>query len=327
MDKFNKDLKQDVKKDLKEKFDRRMFEPADISDRDADKIKRPSIKYWPDVWRRLKQNKLAMVGLILIVIMIVMSIIGPKMNKFDYFQQFYDKMNLRPNKEHWFGTEELGRDLWTRVWFGARYSLIIGILAATIDFIIGVIYGGISGIASRRVDGVLMRVAEVVYSIPYLLIVILLSVVFSSAGAGTSLPVLILAMTLTSWVPMAILVRGQVLQLKESEYSLASESLGATKGWILRKHIIPNTLGPILVNVTLTIPRAIFAEATLGFLGLGIQAPKSSLGSLANDGLAGMAVGRAYQLIIPAILISLIMFGFNVLGDGLRDALDPRLRK
>ena len=327
MTEFNKNLKQEVKEDLKDKFDRRMFEPADLSDRDADKIKRPSIKYWPDVWRRLKQNKLAMVGLILIVVMIIMSIIGPKMNKFDYYQQFYDKMNLRPNSEHWFGTEELGRDLWTRVWFGARYSLIIGILAATIDFIIGVIYGGISGIASRRVDSVLMRIAEVVYSIPYLLIVILLSVVFSGSGAGTSLPVLILAMTLTSWVPMAILVRGQVLQLKESEYSLASESLGASKGWILKKHIIPNTLGPILVNVTLTIPRAIFAEATLGFLGLGIQAPKSSLGSLANDGLAGMAVGRAYQLIIPAILISLIMFGFNVLGDGLRDALDPRLRK
>ena len=312
---------------LKKDFDKRMFEPADLSDRDADKIKRPSIKYWPDVWRRLKQNKLAMVGLILIVLMMFMSIFGPKMNKFDYFQQFYDKINLKPNSEHWFGTEELGRDLWTRVWFGARYSLIIGILAATIDFIIGVIYGGLSGIASRRVDAVLMRIAEVVYSIPYLLIVILLSVVFSSSGASTSLPVLILAMTLTSWVPMAILVRGQVLQLKESEYSLASESLGATKGWILKKHIIPNTLGPILVNVTLTIPRAIFAEATLGFLGLGIQAPKSSLGSLANDGLAGMAVGNAYQLIIPAILISLIMFGFNVLGDGLRDALDPRLRK
>ncbi|MDG2835147.1 ABC transporter permease, partial [Vibrio parahaemolyticus] len=139
--------------------------------------------------------------------------------------------------------------------------------------------------------------------------------------------VIILAMTITDWVPMAILVRGQVLQLKEAEYSLASESLGADQGWILRKHILPNTLGPILVNVTLTIPRAIFAEATLGFLGLGLQAPKSSLGTLANDGLAGMAVGLTYQIIFPALLISLIMFSFNVLGDGLRDALDPRLRK
>lgn len=313
--------------DLNAQFDKSMFEPADLSNRDADKIMRPSIKYWPDVWRRLKQNKLAMVGLYLIIIMILMSIFGPLMNKFDYYEQFYEKINLKPNSIDWFGTDDLGRDLWTRVWFGARISLLIGILAASIDFIIGVIYGGVSGVASTRVDGVMMRIAEVVYSIPYLLVVILLSVVFTKAGSGASLPVLILAMTLTSWVPMAILVRGQVLQLKESEYSLASESIGGSNRWILKKHIIPNTLGPILVNVTLTIPRAIFAEATLGFLGLGIQAPKSSLGSLANDGLAGMAVARAYQLVIPAILISLIMFAFNVLGDGLRDALDPRLRK
>ena len=173
----------------------------------------------------------------------------------------------------------------------------------------------------------MMRIAEVIYSIPYLIVVILLSVVFSSGGSGTSMLVLILAISLTSWVPMAILVRGQVLQLKESEYSLAAESLGASKGWILRKHIIPNTLGPILVNITLSIPRAIFAEATLGFLGLGLQAPRSSLGTLANDGLAGLAVGNSYQIIIPAIFISLIMFAFNVLGDGLRDSLDPRLRK
>lgn len=308
-------------------FDKEMFQPADIENRDADKIKRPSISYWPDVWRRLKQNKLAMSGLIVIVLIIFMALVGPYLNKYTYFEQDYSKINLKPNSTHLFGTDELGRDLWTRVWIGAKYSLIIGILAALIDFIIGVLYGGLAGVASRRVDSVMMRIAEVVYSIPYLLVVILLSVVFSSEGSGTSLFVLILAMTLTSWVPMAILVRGQVLQLRESEYSLASESLGATNWWILKKHIIPNTLGPILVNVTLTIPRAIFAEATLGFLGLGFQAPNSSLGSLANDGLAGMAVGNAYQLIVPAIFISLIMFGFNVLGDGLRDALDPRLRK
>lgn len=304
-----------------------MFSPALEEDRNAEKIRRPSIKYWPDVWRRLKQNKLAMVGFTIILLMIFMSIVGPLINGYSYFEQDYSKINLHPNSTHWFGTDELGRDQFTRIWFGARYSLIIGILAAAIDFIIGILYGGISGIATRRVDSIMMRIAEVIYSIPYLLIVILLSVVFSSEGSGTSLFVLILAMTLTDWVPMAILVRGQVLQLKESEYSLAAESLGATKPWILRKHIIPNTLGPILVNITLTIPRAIFAEATLSFLGLGLQAPKSSLGSLASDGLAGLAVGNGYQIIIPAIFISLIMFGFNVLGDGLRDALDPRLRK
>lgn len=308
-------------------YSKDMFQKASHDDRNADKIRRPSIKYWPDVWRRLKQNKLAMTGLIIIILMGIMSVVGTHINGFDYRAQDWNLINIHPNSTHWFGTDELGRDLFTRTWLGSRYSLIIGLLAAAIDFLIGVIYGGVAGMATRKIDAVMMRIAEVIYSIPYLLVVILLSVVFSTSGAGTSLFVLILAMSLTGWVPMAILVRGQVLQLKESEYSLAAESLGASKGWILRKHIIPNTLGPILVNVTLTIPRAIFAEATLSFLGLGIQPPKSSLGNLANEGLAGLPVGNAYQIFIPAIFISLIMFAFNVLGDGLRDALDPRLRK
>ncbi len=304
-----------------------MFAPALTDTKAAETIKRPSIKYWPDVWRRLKMNKLAMSGLVLIGIFVIMSIIGIHINGFSYFEQDLDSINLKPGAQHWFGTDELGRDLFTRIWLGARYSLFIGVMAAAIDFLIGVIYGGVAGMASKRIDNLMMRIAEVIYSIPYLLIVILLSVVFSQSGQGTSLFILILAMSLTGWVPMAILVRGQVLQLKESEYVLAAESLGADKKWILAKHIIPNTLGPILVNVTLTIPRAIFAEATLSFLGLGIQPPKSSLGSLANEGLAGLAVGNEYQILIPAIFISLIMFAFNVLGDGLRDALDPRLRK
>ena len=308
-------------------FTEDMFELASHADKNVDKIRRPSIKYWPDVWRRLKQNKLAMAGLVIIVLMIIMAVVGTEINGFKYSEQNYDLINIYPNSTHWFGTDELGRDMFTRIWYGSRYSLLIGVLATLIDFMIGVIYGGVAGMATRRVDAVMMRIAEVIYSIPYLLVVILLSVVFSTAGSGTSMFVLILAMSLTSWVPMAILVRGQVLQLKESEYALASESLGGSKSWILKKHIIPNTIGPILVNVTLSIPRAIFAEATLSFLGLGLQPPKSSLGNLANDGLAGMAVGNSYQIIIPALFISLIMFAFNVLGDGLRDALDPRLRK
>lgn len=304
-----------------------MFQPAIGEDRNGEKIRRPSIKYWPDVWRRLKQNKLAMTGLIIILLMIIMSIVGMYINGFTYYEQNYELINQKPNSIHWFGTDELGRDLFTRVWLGARYSLFIGVAAAFIDFVLGVLYGGISGMASRKIDAIMMRFAEVIYSIPYLLVVILLSVVLSKDSSGTNLFIMILAMTITSWVPMAILVRGQVLQLKESEYALAAESLGASKSWILKKHIIPNTLGPILVNITLAIPQAIFAEATLSFLGLGLQAPKSSLGTLASDGLAGLPVGNAYQILIPAIFISLIMFAFNVLGDGLRDALDPRLRK
>ena len=304
-----------------------LFKAAPKENKNAEKIRRPSIKYWPDVWRRLKMNHLAMTGLWLVVICGIMAFVGTEINGFKYFEQNYSLINVKPDGVHWFGTDELGRDLFTRSWFGVRYSLFIGVAAAAIDFTIGVLYGGTAGITSRRIDSIMMRIAEVIYSVPYLLVVILISVVFSSAGQGSSLFVLIFSLSLTDWVPMAILVRGQVLQLKESEYSLASESLGATKAWILRKHILPNTLGPILVSITLTIPRAIFAEATLGFLGLGLQAPKSSLGTLANDGLAGLAVGNAYQIFIPALFISLIMFAFNVLGDGLRDALDPRLRK
>jgi ABC-type dipeptide/oligopeptide/nickel transport system permease subunit len=301
-----------------------LFMPVSKEEKNAERIHRPSIKYWADVWRRLKMNKLAMSGLIIILLFIIMAIVGTKINGFKYYEQDLNVINQKPNLVHWFGTDELGRDLFTRTWFGARYSILIGFMAAFLDFLIGVIYGGVAGMANRRVDSLMMRIAEIIYSIPYLLVVILLSVVF---GQGDSLFVMILAMSLTGWVPMAILVRGQVLQLKESEYAMASESLGATKKWILKKHIIPNTLGPILVNITLAVPTAIFAEATLSFLGLGLQPPKSSLGTLANDGLAGLAVGNGYQILIPAVFISLIMFSFNVLGDGLRDALDPRLRK
>lgn len=308
-------------------FNKDMFKPATTNQRNLEKIRRPSIKYWADVWRRFKQNKLAMLGLFIIIIAIVGTIFGFGLFGFKYYEQDLDAINQHPNSTYWFGSDDLGRDLFTRVWQGTMYSLIIGFSAAFLDLFIGVLYGGIAGMASRRVDAVMMRIAEVIYSIPYILVVILMSVVFSKQGQGASLLILIIAMSITGWVPMAILVRGQVLQLKESEYSMAAGSIGATKGWILRKHILPNTIGPILVNLTLTIPRAIFAEATLGFIGLGLQQPKASLGNLSNAGLSGMAVGHFYQIIIPSIFISLIMFGFNVLGDGVRDSLDPRLRK
>ncbi len=304
-----------------------MFTPALDERADAEKITRPTIKYWADVWRRLKQNKLAMVGLTIIILMIIFAIVGPMVSGIHYAEQEFGNINVKPNSEFPFGTDSLGRDLFTRVSFGARYSLLIAILAALTNLTIGVLYGGIAGMRGGRVDTIMMRIAEIIYSIPYMLMVILLSVVFSESGSGTSLFVIILALSISGWVPMAILVRGQVLSLKESEYVLASRSIGATNSWSLFKHILPNTLGPILVRLTLTIPSSIFAEATLSFLSLGLQAPRPSLGNLANDGLEGLAVGLGYQVFIPAIMISLIMFGFNVLGDGLRDALDPRLRK
>lgn len=309
---------------MKTEYSPELFLPSEAKDKDAEQIHRPSIKYWADVWRRLKQNRLAMFGLFVIVALAFMAIIGTRINGFKYYEQNLFNTDQKPGGVHWFGTDDLGRDMFTRIWYGARYSLLIGISAALIDFCCGVLYGGIAGMSSQKVDSIMMRIAEVIYSIPYMLIVIMMMVVF---GEADSLLVMILALGLTGWVPMAILVRGQVLQLKENEYVTVANSLGASKWWILRKHIIPNAMGPILVNVTLLVPSAIFAEATLSFLGLGIQAPKSSWGTMASDGLAGLAVGNAYQLLIPAIFISLTMFAFNVLGDGLRDALDPRLRK
>lgn len=302
-----------------------MFEPAKKSS-SKDKITRPTIGYWADVFRRLKQNKLAMTGLILIIAMIIIAIFGPMISGYDYRTQDLANKNLLPSAQHWFGTDTLGRDLFTRVCFGTRYSLLIGILAAAFDFIIGVTYGGIAGMAGRKLDSFMMRIAEIIYSIPYMLIVILISVTFSTEQ-GASLVTIVIAMSITGWVPMALLVRGQVLQLRENEYTVAAESLGADKNYILRKHIIPNSIGPILVNVTLSIPRAIFSEATLSFLALGLQPPTPSLGVLSNDGLSVMGIGLFYQIFFPALFISLIMFSFNVLGDGLRDALDPRLRK
>jgi dipeptide transport system permease protein len=300
-----------------------MFQPVKRDTLGMETIQRPSISYWSDVWRRLKENKLAMIGLVVIVILVIMAIIGPYLSGHTYYEQNFLKRNVHPGSSgYWFGTDSAGRDMFTRSWFGARYSLFIGAMAALIDFVIGVLYGGISGLKGGRVDNIMMRIAEVLYGIPYLLMVILLMVVMDQ-GLWT----LIIAMTITGWIPMARLVRGQVLQLKELEFVQAAKALGASTGWILKKHLIPNTMGPILVNVTLTVPQAIFSEATLSFLGLGIPAPKASWGTMASDALSSLLIGNVYQLFIPGFLISLTMFAFNVLGDGLRDALDPRLRK
>ena len=299
-----------------------LFEKADNNHKDAEAIKRPSLTYWKDVWRRLKENKLAMFGLGIIVVLILMAIFAPILSKYSYDAQSLKARNVPPSAEHWFGTDGLGRDLWTRAWYGARISLLVGFLATGIEFVIGAIYGGISGSLGGRVDNIMMRIAEIFYSIPYMLIVILMMVLL---GAGL-LP-MIIALVVTGWIGMARLVRGQVLQLKENDYVKASEALGAGMMWRLRKHLIPNTMGPILVDLTLSVPSAIFAEATLGFLGLGISAPMASWGSMANDALTGLFTGATYQLFFPAFLISLTMFGFNVFGDGLRDALDPQLRK
>jgi oligopeptide transport system permease protein len=297
-----------------------MFEHVGKNISQMEAIARPSITYWQDAWRRLKQNKVAMLGLVIIILYTVLAIVGPYMTPYDYRTTNTQEIDQPPSAKHWFGTDTLGRDLWARTWMGARVSLSIGFLAAFLNAFIGVIIGGISGYFGGKVDMVIMRAIDILYAIPYMIIVILMMVVL-----GQGIMPLVIAMIAVGWLNMARLVRGQVLQLKEQEFVLAAKVLGASHARIIFKHLIPNALGVILVNLTMSVPSAIFTEAFLSFIGLGVVPPHSSWGQLAYYGIQSFRV-RPYQLFIPAFFISTTMLSLNLLGDGLRDALDPRLR-
>lgn len=284
-------------------------------------LQQESISLWQDAWIRLRGNKVAMFSLGTLIVIILASIFGPMISAFNYYSNDLMNTNKAPSSVHWFGTDNLGRDMWVRTWMGARISLIVGLAAAAIDLIIGIIYGGIMGYFGGRVDNIMNKFSEILYSIPYLLVVILLLVVFEP-GLGT----IIVALTVTGWITMSWIVRGEIMQLKSRDFVLAARSMGAGAGRQLFKHLLPNALGPIIVTVTLSVPSAIFSEAFLSFLGLGVQAPVASLGSMINDALTGWNL-YPWRMWFPAALICLTMLAFNLLGDGLRDALDPKLRK
>jgi oligopeptide transport system permease protein len=299
-----------------------LFESAGVAAEEGERIAGPPVGFWKDSWRRLKKNRGALISLGVIVILFAMAfVIGPLLSQYSPDAQNMARRYGGPSAEFWFGTDKFGRDMWTRVWAGTRVSLYIALLAALLDMFVGVTFGAVSGFLGGRVDDVMQRLIEILNGVPYLVVAILAMVIFEPGIITISI-----AIGLTGWTYMARIVRGRMMQLKDQEFALASRSLGASKFRLVWKHLIPNSLGPIVINLMFTIPAAIFAEAFLSFIGLGIRVPEASLGSLISDG-AGQIRFYAYLLWYPSVVFCLIMICFNLLGDGLRDALDPKMRK
>lgn len=272
----------------------------------------------PNWWQRFKRNRLAVIGAGIIITMIVLAIIGPMVSPYSYADQSLLEANQGPSLVHWFGTDTLGRDIYTRVMYGARISLTIGIVAGLLNLVIGVMYGGVSGYLGGKVDYIMMAIVDVLYGIPLLLYVILLMVII-----GPGLTSIFAALGIAYWLNMARIVRSQIMKVKEEEYVIAAESMGIPKWRILWRHILPNCVGPIIITLTLAIPEAIFTEAFLSFIGLGVNAPMASWGVLAAEGISSMR-SYPFQLIFPALAISITMLGFVFLGDGVRNIFDPK---
>ena len=274
------------------------YELLDKASISADQISRPSVSYWKDAWRRFRKDKLAMFGLVMILIVSLFAIFGPMLCPYDYDEADFFSIAQWPSKAHWFGTDALGRDLYVRV-----------------------LYGGSAGYFGGKVDNVMMRIVDIIIALPSLLYTILLMMLM-----GSNVRSILIALCLSSWVGTARITRSQVVSLKHQEYALAAKLAGASDFQILLRHLLPNAMGPIIVSVMFLIPGAIFSEAFLSFLGIGIQKPMASWGSLANDAI-GTLTSAPYQMFFPIAAISLTMFSLNFIGDGLRDALDPKLKK
>jgi oligopeptide transport system permease protein len=330
-----------------------LFTPAHVDPSKSEKIAKPSLNFWQDSWMRVRKNKGAVVSLVILVILLLLAFIGPFITPYDYDTQTTKHNNLPPRIQglenvhwlpfdgtlsrrdgteynayevrkvdayYWFGTDNLGRDLFARAWKGTQVSLFIAFMAALIDMIIGVTYGAISGYLGGKVDGIMQRIIEVIVGIPNLIVVVLMILVLKPG----IIPIII-ALTITGWTSMARVVRAQVLKFKGQEFVLAAKTLGASDSSIIFKHMIPNMFGVIIINTMFSIPNAIFFEAFLSFIGLGLQEPHASLGTLVNEGYKSM-IAFPYQMIIPSLMIALIMVCFNLVADGLRDALDPKMR-
>ena len=341
-------------------IDLRKFAPASEDEKRQHETMRESTTFFKDGMKRLFKNPLAVMSIIILVILILTIVIVPMVYPYSYSGMIevngkrdktaknlapfeYSKNELKAIEEgqkifpHIFGTDNLCRDYFIRVIYGARVSLLVGLFASLIVLVIGLLYGSISGYAGGKIDLVMMRIVDIIYSLPDTLMVILLSVVLNQimgdalkgtilAKVGNNMISLFVVFGLLYWVGMARLVRGQILTIKTNEYVLAARAMGAKPGRIIRKHILPNCMSVIFVSVALQIPSAIFTESFLSFIGLGVQAPMPSLGSLANAAREGLQ-SYPFKLVFPAVFICLIVLSFNLLGDGLRDAFDPKLRR
>ena len=273
---------------------------------------------WSDAYRRLIQNKAAMIGGIVLVVLILCAIFAPLIAPYSYSYQDLNLGASKPSWDHLLGTDVMGRDLLSRILYGARISLMVGFVATSVALVIGVSWGIVAGYFGGRIDSVMMRIVDVLYGLPFIIFIILLMVIF-----GRNLWLLFGAIGAVEWLTMARIVRGQVIGLKNQEFVLAAQAMGVSNFMMFRKHLFPNILGPVAVYATLTIPQVMLLESFLSFLGLGIQPPMSSWGTLIKDGVESMEE-YSWLLIYPGITFTITLFALNFFGDGLRDALDPK---
>ncbi|HWT73753.1 MAG TPA: ABC transporter permease [Mobilitalea sp.] len=331
------------------------FLPATDAEKQSLVQMRPSVSFWKDAIRRLRKNNIAMVSLAIILFIMVFSFIVPSFYPYKYDQQIQGSEYLKPMTHsvqeqaridsgekvfpHVLGTDNLGRDYAVRVMVGSRISLLVGLIASAIILVIGSIFGAVSGFFGGWTDLIMMRIVDIIYTVPDILLIVLISFAIKSPMeslatkpgfhwiqvVGVNLISIFLVFALLYWVGMARIVRGQVLTLKQSEYVTAAKALGASNARIIRKHLLTNCIGTLIVTTTLQIPSSIFTESFLSFLGLGVAIPLPSLGSLASDAVTGLNT-YPYLLLAPAIIISLIILSFNLFGDGLRDAFDPKMK-